>query len=88
MPATIILQPGQRDLLAQALTDAVYYRDPPVRCAACEAQEDPDALCPECAATLAHATAYLDLGRALGLEAPRATAYLDLGRAGTETPRE
>jgi hypothetical protein len=70
MPATITVQAGQRDLLAQALTDAVYYRDPPVHCAACAAQQDPDALCPECAATLARATAYLDLRRTLGLEAP------------------
>jgi hypothetical protein len=71
MPATIILQPGQRDLLAQALADAVYYRDPPVHCAACDAQHAPDGLCSECTATLARATAYLDLSRALGLVAPR-----------------
>jgi hypothetical protein len=71
MPATITLQPGQRALLAQALADAVHYRDPPVHCEACDAQQAPDALCPECAATLGRATAYLDLGRTLGLEAPR-----------------
>ncbi|HEV2242968.1 MAG TPA: hypothetical protein VGR98_18145 [Streptosporangiaceae bacterium] len=71
MSATIILQPGQRDLLAQALADAVYYRDPPVHCAACDAQHAPDGLCSECTATLARATAYLDLSRALGLAAPR-----------------
>jgi hypothetical protein len=70
MSATITLQPQQRDLLAQALADAVYYRDPPVHCAACAAQPEQDALCQECAVTLARATAYLDLGRALGLEAP------------------
>jgi hypothetical protein len=70
MPATIILQPGQRDLLAQALADAVFYRDPPVHCQACDAQPVPDALCQQCAATLARATAYVGLGRALGLEAP------------------
>jgi Zn finger protein HypA/HybF involved in hydrogenase expression len=73
MSATITLRPGQRDLLAQALADAVYYRDPPVYCPACEAQENlnaEDVLCPECAATLARASAYLDLHRALGLEAP------------------
>jgi hypothetical protein len=70
MSATITLQPEQRDLLAQALADAVYYRDPPVHCLACEARQNrdaQDALCAECAATLARATAYLDLSRALGL---------------------
>ena len=71
MPATITLEPRQRDVLARALADAVYYRDPPVHCPACDAQQAHDVLCPECAATLARATAYLDLGRTLGLEAPR-----------------
>ena len=70
MPATITLQPGQRDVLAHALADAVYYRDPPLYCRACDAQQADDALCRQCAATLARATAYLDLGRDLGLEAP------------------
>ena len=28
MPATLTLRSEQRDLLAQGLTDAVYYRDP------------------------------------------------------------
>jgi hypothetical protein len=68
MPPAITLQPDQRDLLAQALADAVYYRDPPVHCTACDAQATPDALCHQCAATLARATAYLGLGRELGLE--------------------
>lgn len=71
MPATITIQPGQRDVLAQALADAAYYRDPPVHCPACDAQANPDALCQQCAATLARATTYLDLRRELGLEAPR-----------------
>lgn len=70
MPAAITLLPVQRDLLAQALADAVHYRDPPVYCPACEGQGNHDALCQDCTATLARATAYLDLGRALGLEAP------------------
>jgi hypothetical protein len=70
MPATITLQPGQRELLAQALADAVYYRDPPVHCPACDTREAQGTLCDQCAATLARATAYLDLGRKLGLEAP------------------
>lgn len=70
MPPTITLQPQQRDVLAQALADAVFYRDPPIYCPACEAQDAPEVLCPDCAATLARARAYLDLGQALGLEAP------------------
>jgi hypothetical protein len=71
MPAAITLHPGQRDLLAQALNDAICYRDPPLYCAACDTQPAPDALCQPCAATFTRATAYLDLRRALGLEAPR-----------------
>jgi hypothetical protein len=70
MSAAITLLPDQRDLLAQALADAVYYRDPPVHCPACQAQDNDGALCEDCAATLARAAAYLGLGRALGLEAP------------------
>jgi len=70
VPATLTLQPCQRDLLAQALADAVYYRDPPLHCRACDAQQRLDALCAECTATLARATAYLDLGRTLGLDDP------------------
>jgi len=59
--------PEQREVLRQALADAVYYSDPPARCAACEAQ---DALCASCAAGLARARAYLALGRDLGMEVP------------------
>jgi hypothetical protein len=36
-----------------------------------DAQHAPDGLCSECTGTLARATAYLDLSRALGLAAPR-----------------
>jgi hypothetical protein len=70
MSAAITLRPDQRHLLAQALADAVFYRDPPLHCPACEAQDNHGALCQGCAASLARATAYLGLGRALGLEAP------------------
>jgi hypothetical protein len=70
MPPAIALLPHQRDMLAQALADAVFYRDPPMHCPACEAKDVPESLCTECAATLARARAYLDLGLALGLEAP------------------
>jgi hypothetical protein len=57
--------PEQREVLRQALTDAILYRDPPVVCAACE---EPDGLCEECAAGLTRARAYLALSRALGID--------------------
>jgi hypothetical protein len=58
---------ARHDLLRHALADAVYYRDPPVNCDACEAA---DGLCEQCAAGLARARAYLVLGDELGLEVP------------------
>jgi hypothetical protein len=64
MSAPAVL-PEQREVLRQALADAVYYRDPPAQCRACEAL---DGLCDECAAGLARARAYLALGRELGVE--------------------
>jgi hypothetical protein len=66
MTATLGLRPGQRELLAQALADAVFYRDPPVDCQACEELNDETKLCDQCAVTFALAGSYLDLGRALG----------------------
>jgi len=57
--------PERCDVLRQALADAVYYRDPPVSCAACRL---PDQLCEECADGLARARKYLALSRALGLD--------------------
>jgi hypothetical protein len=62
-----LILPEQREVLRQALADAVYYRDPPVRCSSCDAQGDN--LCDACAAGLAQARAYLALGRELGVEA-------------------
>jgi hypothetical protein len=59
--------PEQREVLRQALADAVYYRDPPLECSACEAL---DALCASCATGLARARAYLALGRDLGMDVP------------------
>jgi hypothetical protein len=56
---------AQREVLRQALADAVHYRDPPVQCDACEAV---DGLCDQCAGGFAQARAYLDLGRELGVE--------------------
>ena len=67
MTATIALRPDQRAVLAQALADAVSYRDPPVHCPACET---PDTLCEACTAGLALARSYLTLGSDLGVPAP------------------
>lgn len=66
-PLILAEEPEQREVLRQALVDAVYYRDPPAWCAACRA---PDGLCEECATGLARARAYLALSRALGLAQP------------------
>jgi hypothetical protein len=66
MPHRIALLPHHREALAQALADAIFYRDPPVYCAACEALQG--SLCEQCAATFARARAYLDLGRELGVD--------------------
>lgn len=70
MPDRLVLPvaPTQREVLRQALEDAVYYRDPPVECRACDAL---DGLCDSCAAGLVRALAYLGLGRELGLEESR-----------------
>ena len=67
MPATLTLRPEQRDLLAQALADAVFYRDPPADCRACRELNDETKLCGPCAVTFALASSYLDLGRDLGM---------------------
>ena len=66
MPSAIPLLPRQREALAQALSDAVSYRDPPVYCAACDALGG--TLCEQCAATLTRARTYLKLGREIGIE--------------------
>jgi hypothetical protein len=63
-PLILAEAPEQRELLRQALADAVHYRDPPVRCPACSM---PDLLCEECADGLNRARAYLALSRVLGL---------------------
>jgi len=62
-----LVPPAQREVLRQALADAVYYRDPPVNCDACDGL---DGLCEQCSAGLARARAYLHLGRELGVEDP------------------
>jgi hypothetical protein len=61
------LDPEQREVLAQALDDAVSYRDPPLYCPACET---PERLCDHCTATLARARSYLALSRTLGIPDP------------------
>jgi hypothetical protein len=62
------IPPEQRELLCQALADAVYYCDPPAQCRACDTL---DRLCDNCAAGLARASAYLALGRKLGIAVPQ-----------------
>jgi hypothetical protein len=70
MAVTLTLRPEQRELLARALADAVYYRDPPADCEACKALTDETKLCEACAATFAVASSYLDLGSNLGVTIP------------------
>jgi len=65
LPPILAETPEQREVLRQALADAVYYRDPPVSCPACPT---PDQLCEECADGLARARTYLALSRALRLK--------------------
>jgi hypothetical protein len=54
----------QREILRQAIDDAVYYRDPPQKYLACELSSD---LCGGCAETLAVGLKYLRTARELGL---------------------
>jgi hypothetical protein len=65
MSGEIIIQAEQREVLAQALTDAEYYRDPPLNCLACRTQ---DRLCDHCTADLARARSYIFLSRKLGIQ--------------------
>lgn len=68
MPLAITLLPHQREVLARALADAVYYRDPPLHCEACDALED--TMCDQCATTFTQAREYLELGRQIGITRP------------------
>ena len=65
--AVLTAAPHQRETLRLALADAIYYRDPPVQCAACPSS---DRLCDRCAAGHERARAYLALSYELGLETP------------------
>jgi hypothetical protein len=54
----------QREILRKAIGDAVYYRDPPQKCAACESSGD---VCGACTETLAIGLKYLQIPRELEL---------------------
>jgi len=64
-PAILMVAPNKRELLRQALADAVYYQDPPQECDACPSD---DQLCEGCASRFSRAAAYLELSKELGLE--------------------
>jgi hypothetical protein len=55
----------QREVLRRAVEDAVYYRDPPLKCPACETAPD---LCSACADGLAIGLKYLLTARELRLD--------------------
>jgi hypothetical protein len=55
----------QRKVLRQAVEDAVYYRDPPLKCSACETAAD---LCSACTEGLAIGLVYLRTARELRLD--------------------
>ena len=50
-----------------ALSDAVFYRDPPLECGDCQA---PYGLCEKCGTGVTRARAYRALTRAFGLKPP------------------
>ena len=57
---------GQREVLGQALADAIARRTPEGFCADCEAR--PEGLCDDHAADLDLTDAYIALGRELGIQ--------------------
>ncbi len=57
----------QRELLSMALSDAVFYRDPPPTCGECQ---EPYGLCEKCGTGVTRARAYRALTRAFGLKPP------------------
>jgi hypothetical protein len=69
---TVVLPPGQIAVLQRALADAVFYRDPPLRCPDCETL---GRLCGQCAADLSQARAYLALSRELGISPTSPDSY-------------
>lgn len=60
---------GQREVLGQALADAIEYRTPEADCAECDTR--PEGLCCDHAADLDLTDAYIALARELGIEVPR-----------------
>jgi len=70
--STAALLPGQREVLRQALADAVFYRDPPLCCSDCETL---DRLCSQCSAGLTQARAYLALSRELEISPARPNGH-------------
>ena len=60
------LDDGQREVLGQALADAIACRTPDSFCTGCE--DHPAGLCDDHAADLDLTDAYLALGRELGIE--------------------
>jgi hypothetical protein len=63
------LDNGQREVLGQALADAISYRTPEGFCRDCE--DHPATLCGDHAADLDLTDAYLALARELGIEVQR-----------------
>ena len=63
------LDDGQREVLGQALADAIACRTPDSFCTCCE--DHPAGLCDDHAADLDLTDAYLALGRELGIEVAR-----------------
>jgi hypothetical protein len=61
----VLIPASRRELLCQALIEAMFHADPPQDCPACEAQ---DRLCDSCAAGWTRARAYLALARDLGIQ--------------------
>lgn len=68
-PTPAGLDAGQREVLGQALADAIEYRTPYGDCNDCDTR--PESLCNDHAADLDLTDAYLALGRELGIEVPR-----------------
>jgi hypothetical protein len=63
------LTAGQREVLGQALADAVEYRTPGACCTACD--DHPAGLCEDHAADLDRTDDYLAIARRLGIEVER-----------------
>jgi hypothetical protein len=77
---TVPVPSAQYEVLQQALADAIYYRDPPLRCPDCETL---DGLCPACTTGLFRARAYLALSRELdSVRRSRGLAWVRVGRRG------